>query len=128
MIFYSGFAFPAIRCRLLKLFTEPGNKMEIAQNHCFFSFLMSGTVSVCSFSHLNLSSMLLTVVLVIIVQLPPSYQGKIFVPFFLWIRNRIHKRFETKESLTSVMVMTGVDAMAAFLRMKPTFSFFKNSS
>ena len=36
--------------------------------------------------------------------------------------------FETKESLTSVMVMTGVDAMAAFLRMKPTFSFFKNSS
>ena len=40
----------------------------------------------------------------------------------------IPKRFETKESLTSVMVMTGVDAMAAFLRMKPTFSFFKNSS
>ena len=59
-------------------------------NNCFFSFLMSGTVSVCSVSHLNLSSMLLTVVLVIIVQLPPSYQGKIFVTFFLWLRNRIH--------------------------------------
>ena len=26
------------------------------------------------------------------------------------------------------MVMTGVEAMAAFLRIKPTLSFFKNSS
>ena len=51
-------------------------------------------------SYLNLSSMLLTVVLVIMVQLP----------------------------LSSEMLITGVEARAAFLRMKPTFRAFRNSS
>merc|ERR1719180_503146 len=63
-------------------------------------FRPSVVVSSNSSPSLNLSSMLLTVVFVIIVQLPPS----------------------------SAMVMTGVEAMAAFLKMNPTFSFFKKSS
>ena len=52
------------------------------------------------FTNLNFSSMLLTVVLVTMVQLPPS----------------------------SVMVITGVEARAAFLRMKPTPRAFRKSS
>ena len=69
--------------------------------------------------------MLLTVVFVIIVQFPPSYQSR-----FSLISDYLTTQylFTNKDSFTSAMVMTGVEAMAAFLRMKPTFNFFKNSS
>ena len=62
----------------------------------YFSFWSDSVI----FSDLNFSSMLLTVVLVTIVQLPPS----------------------------SEMVITGVEARAAFLRMNPTPRAFRNSS
>ena len=62
----------------------------------YFSFWSDSVI----FSDLNFSSILLTVVLVTIVQLPPS----------------------------SEMVITGVEARAAFLRMNPTPRAFRNSS
>ena len=84
-----GLAVAPVRCVLLKLFANS----EASEFHPDFHRF-------CPFTDLNFSSMLLTVVLVTIVQLPPS----------------------------SEMVITGVDARAAFLRMKPTPRAFRNSS
>ena len=84
-----GLAVAPVRCILLKLLANSEASDFHPDLHRFYPF-----------ADLNFSSMLLTVVLVTIVQLPPS----------------------------SEMVITGVDARAAFLRMKPTPRAFRNSS